>query len=414
MMVKVLFYSYMTGMMSCRKMWEGLKNRADYIFLSGDQVPDFRTLNRFRLRMVDELANLFGQIVMMCVYLGMTDFGYLAIDGQKIQANANFTKTMNRERWKKKVSRVEKGMKNLLEQEISEEVSEEVKEKRLEKLEKQKRQLEELEKQLGEDEEETSINMSDPDANTMNHKDGRKQPSYNHQSAVDGKLGVTVGVRTQTDAFDRGEHLFPLVDEANRNTGGNYTNVVADSGFCDFKRLEEAEEKREETYYLRDKEYEKKKNKSEKRGKYGRSHFRITDTLEVFCPEGYPMKYHNTQKRNDGEEVLIFEGTQCETCRGKDTCTGSTSGKRRISVDQREKYRRRMQERLKSDHGREMYMRRQGVVEPVQGDDQKNRGWKQHHLRGKAKAAFEFMLIRTATNLRKICDYRAEEVLAWT
>lgn len=45
MMLKVLFYSYYIGVMSSRKMWEGLKTRADYIFLSGDQVPEFRTLN---------------------------------------------------------------------------------------------------------------------------------------------------------------------------------------------------------------------------------------------------------------------------------------------------------------------------------------------------------------------------------
>jgi len=50
MMLKVLFYSYYTGIMSSRKMWEGLKNRADYIFLSGDQVPNFRTINNFRAR----------------------------------------------------------------------------------------------------------------------------------------------------------------------------------------------------------------------------------------------------------------------------------------------------------------------------------------------------------------------------
>ncbi len=92
MLLKVLFYSYMTGMMSCRGMWNNLKYRADYIFLSGDQVPDFRTINRFRLRVCSQLPKLFTQIVMLCVELGLVDFNYLAVDGQKIQANAKFSK----------------------------------------------------------------------------------------------------------------------------------------------------------------------------------------------------------------------------------------------------------------------------------------------------------------------------------
>ena len=58
-----------------------------------------------------------------------------------------------------------------------------------------------------------------------------------------------------------------------------------------------------------------------------------------------------------------------------------------------------MREKLKSKKGRETYMKRQGFIEPVHGDDQKNKGWKQHHLRGAAKAAMEFVLMRISTNL---------------
>ena len=81
MMLKVLFYSYLIGVMSCRKMETGLQLRADYVFLSGDQVPDFRTLNSFRTRHIAELPDLFTQIVTLCAALGMIDFRNLAIDG---------------------------------------------------------------------------------------------------------------------------------------------------------------------------------------------------------------------------------------------------------------------------------------------------------------------------------------------
>ena len=57
-------------------------------------------------------------------------------------------------------------------------------------------------------------------------------------------------------------------------------------------------------------------------------------------------------------------------------------------------------------------MKRQGIVEPVHGDDQQNKGWRQHRLRGKAKAALEFTPVRIATNVGKIARYRAMELMA--
>jgi hypothetical protein len=71
-----------------------------------------------------------------------------------------------------------------------------------------------------------------------------------------------------------------------------------------------------------------------------------------------------------------------------------------------------MRAKLRSDYGRETYMKRQGIVEPVHGDDQMNKGWRQHHLRGKAKATAEFLLVRIATNLGKIVRYRPMRLMA--
>ena len=49
MMLKVLFYAYYKGLMSCRKIWDALAHRSDLIFLAAGQVPNFRTVNSFRL-----------------------------------------------------------------------------------------------------------------------------------------------------------------------------------------------------------------------------------------------------------------------------------------------------------------------------------------------------------------------------
>ena len=89
LMLKVLFYAYYDGVMGCRTIWDAVIHRSDYIFLAVGQVPDIRTINSFRLRHLDVLYDIFAQIVLMCNNLDMSGFEHLAIDGEKIQADAS-------------------------------------------------------------------------------------------------------------------------------------------------------------------------------------------------------------------------------------------------------------------------------------------------------------------------------------
>ncbi|MDP7253521.1 MAG: transposase [Planctomycetota bacterium] len=72
MMLKVLFYAYYIGVMSSRTIWDCVINRADFIYLAAGQVPNFRTINTFRLWHIEKLGGLFAQIVMLCKELGVT------------------------------------------------------------------------------------------------------------------------------------------------------------------------------------------------------------------------------------------------------------------------------------------------------------------------------------------------------
>jgi transposase len=204
MMLKVMFYSYYDGTMTGRKVEKNLEDRASYIFLSGDQVPDFRTINAFRVRHADILPRLFAQIVMLCRSLDMIGFKNLAVDGQKIQANANFTKSYNNERLVKRFEKLTKGMEKLIACEPTNANEEKLQKRKLGKLRKQKKKLEgvsEVLRELAKQNKDATVNTTDKDAPMMSHKDRTKKPSYNHQSAVDGKMGVTVAVSSRAFFF---------------------------------------------------------------------------------------------------------------------------------------------------------------------------------------------------------------------
>jgi len=411
MMLKILFYAYYDGVMSSRTIWEAVLHRSDYIFLAAGQVPNFRTINNFRLRHLDDLPVLFTQIVMLCKELDMIGLEHLAIDGQKIQANASYRNSKNLKGIKKEYEKIKKGMKKLLAKETNEYFPESTKEKRVSTLEKKLEKLKKMQTVLEEiGDEEKRSNMVDPDAPVMKHKDGQSLPSYNHQSARDEKCGVVTAAQS-TQNNDHPEDLLDLTDQSIENTEERHKNVIADSGFCDYEILEKVANERPENFFVPDKRFESSKQPEGQNGKFNQSSFEKNEEGEYICPAGAVMQQKGVIKHDDGHEVIVYEGTACEGCPLKAKCT--KGAKRTISIDSREVYRDQMREKLNSEDGREIYIKRQGLIESVHGDDQKNKGWIQHYLRGLKKAAAEFLLIRIATNLGTIVKYRGNEVLAW-
>jgi len=263
------------------------------------------------------------------------------------------------------------------------------------------------------EDEKASVNMVDADAKIMSHKDRRILPSYNQQSAVDGKYGVTCAVET-TQAGDTPGDLFGLVDKAEENAGKQFGTVLADSGFSDYESLRAMEEDREERFHVPDKRQEVTRNEETARGEYDKSKFSVGEEGRTMsCPLGKKMVIIREVLFDDGHVERTFAGTECKECVKRAECTKAKEGRRRVTYDSREKYRQIMRERLQSPAGRERYRKRQGIVESNHGHDQKNLGWRQHHLRGLGKATLEFMLLRLAGNIGKIARYKAQEFLSY-
>ena len=64
---------------------------------------DDATLARFRRRHQDAIAELFAQVLALCVKAGLVDAGVVAIDGTKIGADASFFANRKREALAKEI-----------------------------------------------------------------------------------------------------------------------------------------------------------------------------------------------------------------------------------------------------------------------------------------------------------------------
>ena len=104
MMLKVIIYAYMNNIYSCRKIEKHLRRDIHYIWLAGNEHPDFITINRFRNRVKEEINNVFTQLVLVLADKGFISLDVEYINGTKIESKANkytfvWRKTVERNRY---------------------------------------------------------------------------------------------------------------------------------------------------------------------------------------------------------------------------------------------------------------------------------------------------------------------------
>jgi transposase len=88
MMVALLLYAYSVGERSSRKIEKRLTEDIAFRVIAANQVPDHSTIARFRARHEDQLAELFGEVLVLCANAGLVSVGTIALDGTRIRANA--------------------------------------------------------------------------------------------------------------------------------------------------------------------------------------------------------------------------------------------------------------------------------------------------------------------------------------
>jgi transposase len=88
-MLAVLIYAYCVGERSSRRIERRLVDDVAFRVVAANQRPDHATLARFRARHHDAIAELFAQVLGLCVAEGLVASGAVAIDGTKLEANAS-------------------------------------------------------------------------------------------------------------------------------------------------------------------------------------------------------------------------------------------------------------------------------------------------------------------------------------
>jgi len=88
MMVSLLLYAYSLGVRSSREIEKLCERDIGFKVVAANQVPDHCTINRFRKDNGAALKDLFNQVLKLCKEAGLVKVGVVALDGSKVKANA--------------------------------------------------------------------------------------------------------------------------------------------------------------------------------------------------------------------------------------------------------------------------------------------------------------------------------------
>ncbi len=389
-MLGMLFYGYSTGIFSSRKLEQSSYDSVAMRFVCGNYPADHDSIATFRKRFIEELDDLFVQILLVAQQMGFAKVGNVNIDGTKIQANASRHHAMSYDRIKKLELLLQEEVSKLLElaeqadqDELGLDIPTEIekREDRLEKLKEAKNVLEHRAKEKYEEEKEVydkkmlaradqenqtgkkprgrtpkapeqvpskkdQYNFTDPESRIMKTSKGFDQ-CYNGQAAVNDEM-LIVGALSNAHCNDK-EELIPTLDKINESLG-EVENVAADTGYYSQSNIEQTKSRNIEPYLAT-----------------GRDKHNQWLGKQL-------AKDHNEQESG---EVLNIK-------------------------DQ-------MRQKLKTDKGKSIYRKRKMTIEPVFGIIKEIMGFRRFSLRGEQKINGEWTLICSAYNLKRLFNLQLNQ-----
>lgn len=385
-MLSLLFYGYATGVFSSRKIERATYDSIAFRYISANTHPDHDTIANFRKRFLDELSNLFLQILSIAQEMGVLKVGKVSLDGTKVKANASKHKALSYAHAIKLQEQLEAEVKTLLEkaktadseddndgmsipdeiarredklavikaakEKLEQRAKERHKQELLEYEEKMKKR-EAKEKLTGkktrgktpqvpqsqEPKDKDQVNLTDEESRIMPISGGGYMQAYNAQASVEHDSRLIVHQHVTQNVNDKKE-VSPTLKWFKDNPSLMPNSLLADAGYFSDENVKQCEDAK------------------------------ITPYIS------FGKEQHNQplEDRFLEPQILPEDATDIE----------------------------KMKHRLQTKEGKKIYALRKSVVEPVFGVMKHVMGFRQFMLRGFEKTKGEWNLICIAYNLKRL------------
>lgn len=391
-LLSILVYGYATGVFSSRKLERATYDSVAFRFIAAGSHPDHDTLARFRRTFINELSELFVQVLEIAQEMKLLKLGTVCLDGTKIHANASRHSALSYGHILKHEQQLKQEVQELLalaEKSDSSEIPDgmslphelQLREDRLAALNSAKKKIAaraaerhaqeqaeyeqkmqrraEKEKATGQKpkgkpptppseqiKDTEQINLTDEESRIMPVSGGGFEQCYNAQSGVDAQTMLVVATRVTQAANDK-QQVEPMIEVLQTQSArlGKIETLVTDAGFCSERNVNFCEDAN------------------------------IDPLFALSKQEHHP---HWKERFTEPNDELTPQATAMQ----------------------------RMTHRLKTKAGRAIYALRKQTVEPVFGIIKSVMGFRQFSLRGLSKVTGEWTLVCLAWNIKRMAVLR--------
>ena len=234
----------------------------------------------------------------------------------------------------------------------------------------------------------------------MKGKKGNFDTYYNIQLGCSENQIITYN-KVVVDGNDRMQ-LIPAIEGIQANTGQKVAIVVADADYGTFDSFEYMD-KEGVCGYVPYREM----NATFEDQAYHKVHFIYDPSSDTYtCPAKQRLTFRTIRKiKKQNIQYRQYRTKACKSCPFHQQCCSKKAIYRTIEREVRQELRDQMKQRLNSEEGRKIYLRRLHPIEAIFGHLKYNLGYTHFLLRGLDKVKAEFNLMCLAYNLCKLARH---------
>jgi transposase len=425
LLLRLYIYGYLNGIRSSRKLEQECRRNVEVMWLCNNIIPKYHTIADFRKVHPEQIKAVFREFVALLCNWKLVGRKTIGVDSTKYRAQNSRKNNYNKEKINRQLAYIDHKVSEYLQEMNAIDHKEKTKAgdiRRLfeltrdkEKLQERRRQYKALQKELA-GSEDTQISTVDPESRAVPHKTGVIEVSYSTQVATDAKNNLVVHFEV-TNENDR-KALHPTIMAAKEAMGLPQEvklTALADKGYFNAEQLQRCWEDHVLTYVPPT--YNRAKEAIPLKG-YHLEDFRYHPKADAYtCPEGhtlttnghwYQKVYTRSEKTKSYSRFKHYKTDKCLTCPAFHLCTVHQTGR----VIERSEYAEAVEQNNKrlKEH-KELYLRRQQIVEHPFGTIKRWWGYSYTLLKGLKKVGADFGLVYLCYNLKRVMNILSVKTL---
>jgi transposase len=449
----VLLFGIHRNVRSSRSLEYQLKNNIEFMWLAHGHQIDHSTLARFRSRNTKAIKELHRELIKFAKRIGVVKLGELYVDGTRIQADANRSRTLTAKKTLKLLEQIDQQVaERLSEMDTADQLDDlfdnqengeklppdlrdlKARQAKLQRILQTCQEADAIRKKQNIDPEKSPFQLpvTDQDSRILPNKDGGYAPNYTPIIGVEGELGLIVSTSVINTPNEQ-DQLVAMVHDVEQSYDVNLESIYADSAYSIVSNVVELVVNQGKDFLSPDRKGDvtadnpairedpskpvadadvKRLPLNPSTKKFDTDAFFYDAEQDVhFCPDGRRLHRIGTEKvKHRNGNVVQSVSYQCDSCEGCSLisdCRRGTDhkGPRQVRRDEYEDVRRSHRERMSEAETKARYSKRFSIGERPYGSIKRNLGFRRFSVRGQEKVEGEWSLVGTAYNLTRLMSH---------